>query len=240
MTPAALRHDRGALRLDAAGLFLAGLINTFLALFVAVVVLGPGTAAMQPDPWQRAAWISGSSLRWQAGWFFWFAVTLSFAWSFFALGRHLNQRRPWPALAIGVALIAAAVDLVGVLINMTALPELARAVGAAAGGDPSLLALFQAAESLTYALTNVAAFGLYTLAGLLLLPALFATAAYPRRLAWLGVGEWAVASLATVLLVLAPHLATGPLLLSFFLFAPWVWGSALWVLRGSRPTKASI
>jgi hypothetical protein len=228
----ALNKKRAALRLDALGLFLAGLINTFLALFDAGIILGPGTIAQQPDLLLRADWIAGHALRWQAGWLFWFAVTLSFAWSYFALGRHLDAALPWPSLAIGVALIAAAVDLVGVLINMTVLPQLAEGlISVPAGPEPALQVVFQSTESLTNALTNVAAFGLYSFAGLLLLPAVFATPDYPRWLAWLGGIEWGIAALATALLVLAPGLATGPLLVSFALYAPWVWGSALWLLR---------
>jgi hypothetical protein len=137
-------------------------------------------------------------------------------------------------LAIGVALIAAAVDLVGVLVNMAVLPELARALaGAAVSPDPALQAVFQSMENLSYALTNVVAFGLYTMAGLLLLPAIFATPNYPRWLAWLGVAEWTIAAVATVLLVTAPALALGPMLISFALYAPWVWASAVWLLRNS-------
>ena len=98
--------ERAAVRLDVLGLLAAGLINTFLALLDATLVFGPGTAARQPDLLARAAWISEHPLRWQGGWLFWFAVTLSFAWSFYALGRHLDARRPWRGLAIGVALIA--------------------------------------------------------------------------------------------------------------------------------------
>lgn len=215
--------QRAALRLDALGLFLAGLINTFLALLDAGLVLGPGTATQQPDLIQRAAWIAANTSRWQAGWLFWFAVTLSFAWSYYALGRHLGGARPWRALAIGLALIAAAVDIVGVLVNLTVLPALAM--------DPSVRIVFQAMESLANALTNVAAFGLYSVAGLLLLPAVFATPGYPRALAWLGTAEWTISALATALLVAAPGLATGPLLLGFALYAPWVWASGLWLLR---------
>ncbi|MEA3334677.1 MAG: DUF4386 family protein [Chloroflexota bacterium] len=221
-------------RLDAAGLFLAGLINTFLALFVAGVILAPGTSSGQPDILLRAAWIGENTLRWQAGWLFWFAVTLSFAWSYYALGRHLGGRRPWPALAIGVALVAAAVDLVGVLVNIVVLPDLAQAL---ANPDPALQILFRAMEGLAYGLVNVAAFGLYSLAGLLLLPALFATADYPRWLRWLGVAEWTIAMLATLLLVVAPQAATIPLLISFALYAPWVWGSAVWLLRERQPVQ---
>jgi hypothetical protein len=224
---------RTALRLDVLGLFLAGLINTFLAFLDAVIILGPGTAARQSDLLVRAAWIAEHTLRWQGGWLFWFAVTLSFAWSFYALGRHLDGARPWRSLAIGVALIAAAVDLVGVLLNLTVLPELARALTSTlAGPDPVLHIVFHSMESLANALTNVAAFGLYSLAGLLLLPAAFATPNYPRGLAWLGAVEWGIGAIATSLLVFAPTLATGPLLVSFALYAPWVWGSALWLLRG--------
>jgi hypothetical protein len=227
-------------RLDVLGLFLAGLINTFLALFVAAIILGPGTTARQADLLLRANWISDHTLRWQGGWLFWFAVTLSFAWSYFAVGRHLKAAPSWPALAIGVALIAAATDLVGVLVNVTVLPELAQAlIHGPNGPDTALLAVFQSMERLTYALTNVAAFGLYTLAGLLLLPATFATPSYPRWLAFLGAAEWGIAAVATLLLVFAPGLATGPLLLSFILYAPWVWGSAVWLLRGTSPVTQS-
>ena len=228
------RETRTSVRLDALGLFLAGLINTFLALFVAAIILGPGTTARQADLLLRATWIADHTLRWQGGWLFWFAVTLSFAWSYFALGRHLKRVPSWPSLAIGVALIAAAVDLVGVLVNMTVLPELAQALFSGPDGpDSALLVVFQSMESLTYALTNVVAFGLYTLAGLLLLPAVFATPGYPRWLALLGAVEWGVAALATLLLVFGSSLATGPLLLSFALYAPWVWGSAVWLLRST-------
>jgi hypothetical protein len=228
------RETRASIRLDVLGLFLAGLINTFLALFVAAIILGPGTTARQADLLLRATWIADHTLRWQGGWLFWFAVTLSFAWSYFALGRHLKRVPSWPSLAIGVALIAAAVDLVGVLVNIAVLPELAQALfSGPEGPGTALLVVFQSMESLTYALTNVVAFGLYTLAGLLLLPAVFATPSYPRWLALLGAVEWGVAALATLLLVFGFSLATGPLLLSFALYAPWVWGSAVWLLRST-------
>ena len=221
-----------AVNLDIIGLFLAGLINTFLAMFVAGIVLAPGTRTGQADLLLRTDWIAEHTLRWQAGWFFWFAVTLSFAWSYFALGRHLNATIPWHALAIGVALIAAAVDIVGVLVNMTVIPQLAMTLlNATADSTATLQTIFHSIESLTNALTNVAAFGLYTLAGLLLLPAIFKTPSYPRWLRWLGCAEWGIAAFATMLLVIAPALATIPLLISFALYAPWVWGSALWLYR---------
>jgi hypothetical protein len=237
LPPVNSKTSNSSVRLDALGLFLAGLINTFLAFIVAGFILGPGTVARQPDLLDRLNWIAEHTLRWQAGWVFWFAVTLSFAWSFFALGRHLKSARPWPALAIGVAVIAAAVDIVGVLVNLTVLPELAQALtGTTTGGDPALQVVFASMESLANALTNVTAFGLYTLAGLLLLPAVFSTPGYPRWLAWLGAAEWGIAALATIMLVLAPDLATGPLLISFALYAPWVWASAVWLLRRKPQT----
>ncbi|MBT3338317.1 MAG: hypothetical protein HN855_10325 [Anaerolineae bacterium] len=215
---------RAALRVDALGLILAGLINTFLASADAGLILAPGTATSQPDILLRINWIAENTLRWQAGWLFWFAVTLSFSWSYYALGRHLNKTLPWVNLAIGLALIAAAVDIVGVLINMVVLPTLASDL-------TTTQSLFLAMEKMANALTNVAAFGLYSFAGLLLLPAIFATKDYPNWLRWLGVIEWSIASIATVLLIISPHIATIPLLISFALFAPWVWGSAFWVLR---------
>ena len=217
------------------GLFLAGLINTVLAFLDATIVFGPGTAVRQSDLLLRAAWIAEHTLRWQGGWLFWFAVTLSFAWSSYALGRHLDAAHPWRSLAVGVAVIAAAVDLIGVLLNLTVLPELARALThTLAGPGPALQVVFHSMETLANALTNVTAFGLYSFAGLLLLPAAFATPSYTRGLAWLGVAEWSLGAIATGLLVFAPALALGPMLVSFALYAPWVWGSALGLLRSSR------
>ena len=226
------KASRSAIYLDVLGLFLAGLNNTFLALFVAVIIHGPGTAARQPELLLRASWIAEHTLLWKAGWLFWFAPTLTFCWSYYALGRHLDAGRQWRNLAIGVALIAAAVDVVGVLVNLTVLPELARQLAATtANPDPTLQVVFLAMEKIANNLTNVGGFGLYSLAGLLLLPAVFVTPGFPRVLLWLGAAEWIISAIATVLLVLLPSLATIPLLISFALFAPWVWGSALWLLR---------
>ena len=227
--------NKPSVNLDVLGLFLAGLINTFLAPVFAMIVFGPGTEARQPDLYLRIEWIAENALQWKGGWLFWFIVTLSFAWSYYALGRHLDGTRPWRSLAIGLALIAAAVDLVGVLANLVILPEIAQALmDTPSQMDPALVVFFQSLEKFCYALINVSAFGLYSVAGLLLMPAAFATQSYSRWLAWLGTAEWGMATLATALLVIAPGLAMGPLLISFALYAPWVWLSALWLLR-SKP-----
>jgi hypothetical protein len=219
-------------QLDIFALLLAGLINTFLALFVAVIILGPGTASSQPDALIRAQWIATNTLQWKAGWLFWFTVTLSFSWSYYALGRHLQSGMPWVSLAIGTALIAAAVDIMGILQHMIMVPEFAGILqGSTSSQDSQLLTMFLAVENLADALTNVVAYGLYSLAGLLLLPAAFATPDYNRSLAWLGTLEWSIAAIATVLLIVAPQLATVPLVISFALYALWVWGSALWLRR---------
>lgn len=218
--------SRANIRLDILGLFLAGLNNTFLAFLVAIFIHGPGTISSQPDLLQRASWIAEHSLLWKAGWFFWFIPTLTFSWSYYALGRHLDAARQWRNLAIGVALIAAAVDIVGVLLNLTVLPELA---GELANPNPTLEVLFLSMEKLANNLTNIGGFGLYSLAGILILPAVIATPDFPRWLTWLGVLEWGISIIATGLLVIAPSLAIVPLLVSFLLYAPWVWGSAWWL-----------
>jgi hypothetical protein len=221
-----------AIRLDVLGLFLAGLNNTFLALLVAVFVHGPGTTSTQPDLLLRATWIAEHTMSWKAGWLFWFVPTLTFSWSYYALGRHLTAKIQWRDLAIGVALIAAAVDIVGVLVNLTVLPELASELTATISNpDPTLQVVFLSMEKIANNLTNVGGFGLYSLAGILLLPAAFTSPGFPRWLAWIGVVEWGVSIIATGLLILAPGWATVPLVISFFLYAPWVWGSAWWLLR---------
>ena len=218
-----------SIRLDVIGLFLAGFNNTILALLVAVFVHGPGTTANQPDLMLRVAYIAENMGLWKAGWIFWFLPTLSFSWSYFALGRHLDASETWRDLAIGLAIMAAAVDVIGILLNFTVLPELANAL--AYSPDANLQILFGSMEKLANNLTNVGGFGLYSLAGILLLPAAFATPGFWRPLAWLGVFEWVLSMLATVLLVLSPELATIPLVISFLFYAPWVWGGALWLVR---------
>lgn len=227
------RHASTAIRLDVIGLILAGFINTFLASFVASVILGAGTPTLQPDIVERILWINENSLVWQLGWLFWFAVTLSFSWSYYALGRNLGGVQTWVHLAIGLAIIAAAVDILGIIVNMAVLPGLADAY--VLNQDTFLVSVFQSQESLSTALTNVTAFGIYTFAGLLLLPACFHTPSYPRWIAWLGTVEWGIATIATVLLIILPTLATIPLLISFVLYAPWVWASAWWILRDTKP-----
>lgn len=131
-----------------------------------------------------------------------------------------------------MAVIAAAVDIVGVLLNYTVLPELARELATTvASPDPTLRRLFASMEQMANNLTNIGGFGLYSLAGVILLPAVFATKDLPRPLAWLGVAEWSISIVATGLLVIAPDLAAIPLVISFLLYAPWVWGGGMWVLH---------
>lgn len=230
--------NRATIRLDLLGLFFAGLNNTFLALLVAVFIHGPGTTANQPDLLLRANWIAENTLLWQAGWLFWFAPTLTFSWSYYALGRHLDNSRPWRNLAIGLALIAAAVDVVGILLNYTVLPTLASELARTmASPDPTLQTVFLSLERLANNLTNVGGYGLYTLAGLVILPAVKATADSPRWLLWLGIAEWGISLIAICLLIAAPSLATGPLVISFLLYAPWVWGGAFWLWRRTAPPR---
>lgn len=209
--------------LDAAGLALAGLINTALAATDYGLVLKPGTSAAGASVGARADWIAAHAGRWQAGWSFWVVVTTTFAWSFFALGRHLRREPAWPALATGAALLAAAVDLVGIVVNLAVLPDLA-----AHGGTDA----FHGAQLLADALTDVTAFGLYTVAGLLLLPALRGTPAAPHALFWLGACAWGLSAVATVLLAFGAAGGRTVGTVALVLFAPWAWLGAWWVLRG--------
>jgi len=100
-----------------------------------------------------------------------------------------------------------------------------------------LLVLFQSIEKFANNLTNIGGFGLYSLAGVLILPSVFATSDYPRILAWLGAVEWTISLIATGLLIVAPSAATIPLVVSFILYAPWVWGSGIWIYRKSSRSE---
>ena len=216
-------------RLDAVGLVLAGVVNTILAPIDFAVLIDRGSLAHGGSVADRAHWIAAHTSRWQGGWAFWFVVTLSFAWAFFALANHVDRRGPELQLALALAVIAAAVDCVGIVTNLAAVP-------AAAGGEGET---FRVVQELGRALTDVAAFGLYSLAGLVLLPALARTRGYPRWLLNLGALEWGVAAVATVLLALqAPGAAAATALASaaFVLYAPWAWANAWWVLRRAPGT----
>jgi hypothetical protein len=225
---------RPARRVDVLGLVIAGFVNTVLAPADAALVLAPGTPAQGGDLAARMAWVAAHAGQWQAGWAFWFVVTTTFAWSFYALARHLGGPPQWRALAVGLTLAAAVLDIAGVVIHLAVLPQLATLAQNPATSSAGAVT-YLGFETLANALSSVTAYGLYTGAGLLLLPALFATRTYPRPLAWLGAAEWIVAALATALLAVAPALATGPLLLSFLLYAPWVWGSAWWIAQLGQP-----
>jgi hypothetical protein len=215
--------------LDIAGLVIAGIINSLIAPATAGLVLAAGMIGQGGDLAARSTSVAANPAQWQWGWSVWFFVTLSFAWSYYALARHLGGARQWRDLSVGVAVIAAAVDLVGILVYIVILPPLAQGIQSADVGTGALT--YASFESLAYALTNVGAFGFYTIAGLLLLPATFATTRYPRWLAWLGVILWGISALATALLIFAPYIATPPLVISILLFGPWVWGSAWWIWR---------
>ena len=77
---------------------------------------------------------------------------------------------------MGAALLAAAVDVVGIVINIAVLPDLARELQHLRGAArDAVLVYYSAAETLAQALTDMTAFGLYTVAGLLVVPAVFAT-----------------------------------------------------------------
>jgi len=215
-------------RLDAAGLVLAGLVNTILAQVDYALLFKRGTVGSGRSLGDRAHWIAAHGARWKAGWSFWIVVTTTFAWSYFALGRHLRRQPAWAALAVGLALIAAAVDLVGVVANIAVVPELADH----GGGDG-----FRGAQLLAHALTDIAAFGLYAVAGLLLLPALRSTPTVPRALLWLGAAEWGVSAVAAGLLAFDAPGGRALAGVGFLLYGPWVWLGASWVLQAPSPSR---
>ena len=205
-------------RPDVLALLCAGAVD-LLAGADAALVLGDGAKREGSGPAERAAWIADHTARWQAGWTFWFVVTLTFAWSFYALARHLGGAPQWRHLAVGVAVVAAAVDIVGIVVALAVLPDVT--------GEP---ATFRAAEGLAHGLTAVAAYGLYTVAGLLLLPGAFATPSY-RRLAVVAAVLWGLSALATVLLAFDAPGLTVVFGLALVLYAAWAWASAAWVAR---------
>jgi hypothetical protein len=206
---------------------IAGVANTILAPIDFAALIERGSLAHGGAVADRGRWIAAHTARWQGGWAFWFVVTLSFAWAFFALANQVQRRSPELQLALALAVIAAAVDCVGIVTNLAAVPA-----AADSGGET-----FRVVQELGRALTDVAAFGLYSLAGLVLLPALARTRGYPRWLLGLGALEWGVAAIATVLLaVQAPGAAAATALASaaIALYAPWAWANAWWVLRRAR------
>lgn len=225
--------------LDVFALLLAGFVNTILSPIDAQLVLNDGLKTEVRELETRIAWVAGNARQWQIGWSFWFVVTLSFAWSYHAIARNLGGPKQWRDVAVGLALVAATIDITGLMINITALPHLARVFSEGATGDAeSTLALYSTLEALAADAIYIVAFGLYSVAGLALLPGAFATPAFPRALAWLGAGLWVVACLATALLAIDEELAVGPLFLSFLLFAPWTWGCAIWLSSRSAPSPA--
>ena len=221
----------GARRLDVLALAVAGAVD-LLAGIDGGLVLKEGSLTAGGDLAGRSEWIADNTTRWQAGWAFWFVVTTTFAWAFYALARNLGGARQWRDLAVGVALLAAAVDMVGIVLNLTVLPDLAtRLQDGGAAVQPATETTYSSVESLAQALTDITAFGLYTVAGLLLLPALLATRTYPRRLLALAALLWGISVVATSLLAFDVAGATAVFAVALVLYAPWVWLSAWWLAR---------
>jgi hypothetical protein len=217
---------RSGRRIDVLALVLAGVVD-LLAGLDAGVILKDGTLTGGADLASRAGWITDHTARWQAGWAFWFVVTTTFAWAFYALARNLGGARQWRDLAVGLALLAAAVDMVGIVLNIAVVPDLAESYQQSALSSTEVT--YSTVETLAQALTDISAFGLYTAAGLLLLPALFATRGYPRSLAWLAVLLWGISVPATLLLAFDAAGATVVFSAALLLYVPWVWLSAWWL-----------
>lgn len=214
--------EAGGRRRDALGLVIAGVVNTVLAPAVVAVVLAPGMPSGGGDATARAAWIAANPAPWQAGWAFWFVVTITFAWSYLALGPHLAGRG-LAMLGMAAAVVALAVDLVGITISLVATPIVA--AGARAE-------LFVAVDGLGQALVSGVSFGLYSLAGLLLTGAARGTPGYPRSILVVGWVLWTVSAVAVLLLGPAPGLAAPLLVVGILLYGPWAWLNARWLLRG--------
>ena len=225
-------HGVSGRQLDAGVLLLAAFMNVIIAPVDFKYVLLPGTIEGSGGDW-----VAEHVGRWQAGWSVWFLVTLSFAWSFYALARHLNGRPSHlPYVAVGVAAIAAAVDVVGIVVNIALVPHVAVELGS----DPAITTTFTSVALLAHALTDVTAVGLYSLAAILILPALFTTVDYPRPLAWVAAAECLVAAAVTVVLALGLggadqigrefNLSSVLATLAFLLYGLWMVGSAWWLL----------
>jgi hypothetical protein len=215
-----------ARRLDVLALVVAGVVD-LLAGVDGGLVLADGSLTAGGDLAGRSEWVAEHTARWQAGWSFWFVVTTTFALGFYALARNLGGARQWRDLAVGVALLAAAVDIVGIVLNIAVVPDVAARLQA----GEATQATYSSVETLAQALTDITAFGLYTVAGLLLLPAVFATRTYPRALAWLAVVLWVLSAVATLLLAFDAGGATAVFSVALVLYAPWVWASAWWLAR---------
>ncbi len=226
--PAQTRTPAASTPIDLAGLIIAGIVNTIVAPAVVALVIGPGLVTSGGEPATRAAWIAAHPDAWRLGWATWLAVTLTFAWGYIALAPHL-ARPALGRLAIAAAVAAASVDLVGITVTIVAVPPLAAEAssGAAAG-------LFGTVEAVAFTLVSGVAFGVYTVAGLLLVVAAAGSRDYPRWLLALGWAEWGFSGVAVLLLGVSVASATPFLGVGLALYGPWVWANAWWIWRSGR------
>jgi hypothetical protein len=143
---------------------LCAVINGAAAVALATV-LAPGVS-LAPTP-AGAAYVAGHLVLWRIGWALWIAAAVALL----AFFRWWAARLGWPA----VARLAVALAAIGVLADVTA---------------ESVLIMWTGHEPLDVGgplrLSGIAANGLYSVAGLLLLSR---TPALPS---WLGAWSWAV------------------------------------------------
>jgi hypothetical protein len=142
-----------------------------------------------------------------------------------ALARHLKGGSR--GAAVGAGLLAAAVGTVGAVLAVAALPHLARAY--AAGTAPA--AGYAALDAAVHGLVDVAAAGLYALAGLALVAPSPATSRHPRGLARLAAAAWTLLALAALAWVVLPDVAPALRGVGLLLYAAWTWASAAWLRR---------
>lgn len=178
-----------------AGLAVMGvaLVNLAASLYL-LLLLRPGTLA-GGSVIDRMGYIVPNRLVWSAGWLLWVLASLALVGFFFVLSEYLDAR--WKALlgyARALAVLGAAPDILGNVINMEVLAEMpARWLALPPAVRPLVLEEFVLWDRFALLLAGGLANLLYSTAGAVLTFAMFRTGAFPRPLAWTGAAVWASA-----------------------------------------------
>lgn len=193
-----------------------------------LVVLGGGTET-EPDPLERAAYITEHSTAWRLGWMLWMTAAASLVGFYAAWGSRLAATG-WAGAATLLAACGMVCDLTGESLYILVLVEQAAPViqGAARSGWD--VVGFQETQRLATLLTAGVANGLYTVGGVIL------TLGTPRLPRWVGAAMWttwlaglvmsASALLDSTAGMVAATALLFPLLITWTVWMAWRWRRA--------------
>jgi hypothetical protein len=219
-------------------LILAAALN-LIPLAYTGLLIAPGTVAGGPD-YDRMFFIASHQALWSAGWVLWMGGSLGLVLSIWVVSRAVAHRTHAAEIlrfAPIVALLGAAVDIVGDGIQAAGIPVVAaRFIPGPIPNTYTDMAgfLFSVLDNIASLLSGDVANTLYFVAGTLVVIALATIADFPKWLTALGAVAW-LATLAATPATFFPAILPVAVASALALYVIWLLAVAIWGLGGGMP-----